>query len=473
MFTRRHIIVDNKWLKPECHVGTRRMSAPQLLSCDLLIINAFVITADAAFSVLRDGAVAILGSEILEVGATREVTARYCARHTIDAAEKIVMPGLVNTHNHTPLMATRGMVEDLGFAPAYTPNLPQGSALSTEEAFMLSRLGIYEMMRFGSTTIVDFYNHADGCARAAAASGVRSFVGGRIHDADMGAVANGEWRYDRAIGEATLKENIELFENWHGRGDGRIHVVLGPHAADTCSRDLLAEIGGLARSLGAPVHTHLAQSEREVQYVAQRDNRLPSQLLEEVGLLNPTLVAGHCIHLDEREIARIGAAGVYVAHSPYGNAVSGRIAPVTALAAAGATITLCTDTKSGDMFEAMRMAVAAARIRKAGYQMNAETVFGWATRNGAAAHGLRGKLGMVAAGQLADLVILDATAPNLCPLIDGAGQVVYSAMGMNVETVIVDGRVILENGFPTLFDGEMVVREAQSVARGLWARYGH
>src|ERR1700694_5535455 len=114
------------------------------------------------------------------------------------------------------------MVEDLGFAPAFTPNIPQAHALSGEQALVLARLGIYEMMRFGSTTIVDFYNHADACARAASELGVRSFVGGRVVDADMAAVTQGEWRFDRAIGQATLAENLDLFERWHGRENGRI-----------------------------------------------------------------------------------------------------------------------------------------------------------------------------------------------------------------------------------------------------------
>src|SRR5437899_1874938 len=104
----------------EIHAGAHRMTTAEPVTCDLLIVNAFAITGDAAFTVLRDGALAILGSEILEVGPTPVLTKRYAARRTIDAADKIVMPGLVNTHNHTPLMATRGMVEDLGFAPAYT-----------------------------------------------------------------------------------------------------------------------------------------------------------------------------------------------------------------------------------------------------------------------------------------------------------------------------------------------------------------
>jgi 5-methylthioadenosine/S-adenosylhomocysteine deaminase len=328
------------------------------------------------------------------------------------------------------------------------------------------------MMRFGSTTIVDFYNHADACARAAVEIGVRAFVGGRIVDADMAAVTQDKWHFDRQIGQATLQENINLFERWHGRENGRVNAVLAPHAADTCSRDLLAEVAVIARQTGSSVHTHLAQSQGEIDRVQARYGRGSVDLFDEVGLLNDHLVAGHCIHLSEREIERVGKARICVAHSPIGNAVSGRIAPIKALEAAGATITICTDTKSGDMFEAMRTAVAVARIRGAGYETDGATALAWATHNGGRALGLGNELGVLAADKLADLLVLRPAA-NLCPLIEGAGQVVYSAVGMNVDTVIVDGRIILENSQPVLFDGDEVIRAAQQVSRDLWAQHGH
>jgi 5-methylthioadenosine/S-adenosylhomocysteine deaminase len=441
-------------------------------SCDLMIVNGYVVTVDDDDTVHRDGAVAVAGNRIAAVGPTEDLSARYAPVRTLDAAGGMVMPGLVNTHNHTPLMVTRGMVEDLGFAPAFTPNVPQAHAMSDEQAYALARLGIYEMLRFGSTTIVDFYNHADACARAAAESGARSFVGGRIVDADMAAVAQGEWRFDRAIGKKTFDENLNLFERWHGRESGRIQAVLGPHAADTCSPGLLAEVAAVAHKTGASVHTHLAQSQGEVDRVKARSDCRPSEVFDEAGLLNPRLVAAHCIHLDEPEIVRLGAAGIRVAHSPTGNAVSGRIAPIRALEAAGATITLCTDTKSGDMFEAMRMAVAVARIRGANYEMDGKTAMTWATRNGAAALGLGDELGMLVPDALADMVVL-GNAPNLCPLLKGVGQVVYSAVGMNVDTVIVDGRIVVEHGETTLVDGAEIMRTAQQVSAGLWTRHGH
>ncbi|MGH7389718.1 MAG: amidohydrolase family protein [Candidatus Rokuibacteriota bacterium] len=445
-------------------------SAP--VPCDVLIHGGIVLTLDVDDRVFGDGIIAIAGDRIVAVGATAELDPRFVAGRRIDARGRIVMPGLVNTHNHTPLMIARGMVEDLGFAPAYTPRIPQGQALSGEEAYLLARLGAWELLRFGSTTVVDYYRHPESCARALAEAGLRAFVGGRIHDADPVALARGEWRHDAAIGAATLAENVELIERWDGHDGGRIRCSLAPHAPDTCSRALLRQVASLATREPQPVHTHLAQSEGEVTQVLEREGRRPVEVLDEVGLLGPRLIAAHCIWLEPDDIARLGRTTTRVAHVPVGNAASGTIAPVVALEQAGATITLATDTKSGDMFETMRAALAVARIRGAGYTLTARDALRWATANGAAALGLAGAVGSLAAGMKADVLLLDAGAPNLRPIIDGVGVVVHAGTGANVHTVLVDGRVVLEAGCPTRFDGDEVVAAAQAVASRLWRHHG-
>lgn len=441
-------------------------------ACDLLITGGLVVTLDREDRVIADGAVAVTADRIVAVDTTAVLEARFVPRRRLDATGRIVMPGLVNTHNHTPLMVVRGMAEDLGFAPMYTPNIPQGHQLSAEEVHLLARLGAYELLRFGSTTVVDYYRHPEACARAHADAGLRAVVAGRIHDADPASLARGVWRYDRAIGEATLRENLDLIAHWDGYEGGRIRCGLAPHAPDTCSRELLEEVARLAARSDRVLHTHLGQSQQEVAQVERRDGRRPVELLDEVGLLGPRLVAGHCIWLESEEITRVGRAGVRVAHAPIGNAASGTIAPIRALEAAGALITLGTDTKSGDLFEGMRMAIAAARLRGAGYEVNARTALRWATVNGAAALGLAGEVGALAPGMKADLLLLDAWAPNLRPIVDGIGVIVHSGVGANVETVFVDGRVVLEGGRPTRFDGEEVVAAAQEVATRLWRKSG-
>ena len=459
--------------------GSESHARAEPVACDLVVEHALVLALDDAGTMVADGAVAVAGDRIAALGPSAEIARRFRGRETIDARGGILLPGLVNVHNHTPLMITRGMVEDLGHAPAYTPGIPQGPALGFEEVLALARLGAYELLRAGSTTVVDYYLHPKALARALDEIGLRGVVGGRILDVDMSAVARGgERRHDPAIGHATLAEALDLAATYADHPSGRIRCDLAPHAPDTCSADLLREVCDLAERSEGCVHTHLAQSRDEVEWVRARDGSSPVELLEECGLLDERLIAAHCIFLDSPDIARAGASGLTVAHAPIGNLRAGNVAPVLDLEAAGARIALCTDTMSGDLFEAMRTAIAAARVRAGGdgsienADLDARKALGWATRGGAAALGLDDRIGSIEAGKKADLVLLDPAAPNLAPVVDGYGIVVHSGSGHDVDTVVVDGRVRLRSGRPVGFDGEGIVADAQAVADRQWRRHG-
>ncbi len=440
--------------------------------CDLLIDHVLALTQRAEDPIVPDAAIAVVGDRIAALGPSPEVRGRFSARRTIDGRGGVALPGLVNSHNHSPLMIVRGMVEDRGFAPAYMAGVPQGDALSHEEALALARLGVFEALAAGATTIVDYYLHPSALAEAAAEIGVRAVVCGRIMDVDSGMLAGGERAHDPGLGERHLRESLDLIDAWDGRADGRLRCDLAPHAPDTCSPRLLAEVGAEARRRGRMLHTHLCQSALEVDYVRHRDGCSPVETLEAAGVLDERLLAAHCIHMSDADVARAGGARIAVAHSPVGNLASGRAAPILDLQAAGARITLCTDTKSGDLFEAMRAAIASARIRGARYEPKAPEVLRWATTAGAAALGLEAEIGTIAPGRKADLVLLDARHPNLAPVIDGYGIVVHSARGGDVDTVLVDGRILIEGGRPVAFDGDGIVADAQRVAERLWARHG-
>ena len=441
-------------------------------TCDLLIQDALVLTLDADDRILANGTVAVSGDRISSVGPAEEHRAGWLPRKTIHAGGNILMPGLVNTHNHSSLMIVRGMVEDRGFAPAYLKGVPQGDALGYEEALALARLGIYEAVASGATTIVDYYRHPGALAEAAAEIGVRAVVCGRIMDTTSAHLAAGRTRHDPAVGAAMLAESLDLIAQWNGKADGRLRCDLAPHAPDTCGPETLSRVAAEADRLGCPVHTHLCQSQHEVDYVRERDGRSPAETLAAAGLLNDRLIAAHCIHMTAADIHGAGAAGIAVAHSPVGNLASGRTAPILDLAEAGARITLCTDTKPGDMFEAMRAAIATARVRGAEYEPKALDVLRWATTGGASVLRLGDRIGCIEPGRKADLILLDRSHPNLAPVIDGVGIVVHSGRGSNADTVIVDGQILIEGGRAVAFDGGAIVTEVQAVAERLWARHG-
>lgn len=440
------------------------------VACDILLRAGLALLCDDAMGVRRDVAIAVDAGRIVEIGPYADLAPCYAPRRRVGSPAHIALPGLVNTHNHTPLALVRGMVEDRGFAPAYLAGVPQGDLLSAEEAYLLARLGVYELLRFGTTTFVDFYRHPQALARAAAEAGLRGFIGGRIMDADAVRLGGGERRHDPALRRAMLAETEAFLSAWQGRHP-RVTPVLGPHAADTCSTALLQEVAALARAGGLGVHTHLHQSPGEVEVVLAREGCRPVALFERLGLLGPGLLAGHCIWMEADDIARLGGSGAAVAHAPIGNAAHGAIAPALALECAGARISLCTDSKSGDMFEAMRCAVQVARIRGAGFAFGSAAALRWATRGGAMALGLD-DVGALRPGWRADIVLLDANMPNLRPLLDGPGLVVHSANGGNVDCVLVDGQLVLEAGQPCRFDGAEVVASAQAVAERLWEQSG-
>ena len=442
------------------------------LPCDLLVGGDLVLTLDEQGRVLRNGALAVSDGRIVDIGPAAALEARWTATTRVDGTGRLVMPGLVNVHNHTPLMITRGMIEDIGFAPMYTPGIPQGHWLDADDAYALSSLGMYELLRAGCTTVVDYYRYPSSCARAAAELGVRAVIAGRVHDADPAALAVGRYEHRTGIGQASLRENAELIERWNGHDGGRIRCDWAPHAPDTCSDDLLREVGRLAEAHGGNLHTHLAQLPIEVEAVQARSGLTPARLLDKLGLLNERLIAAHCIHMERADIELCGKAGITVAHAPIGNAKGGRIAPIVELRDAGARIALCTDTFSGDLIEAMRWSIAMQRIDRQGNVLDARTVLDWGTREGAAALGMGSEIGSLEIGKRADIVLLDNRSPSLAPLIDGYGVLVHSASGRDVDTVIVGGRIVLAGGQPLNVDGAEIVTRAQSVADRLWQRAG-
>ena len=403
---------------------------------------------------------------ITEIGKTLP---RHDGEDSMDARGAICLPGLVNSHNHSPLMIVRGMVEDKSFAPAYIPGVPQGHWLSEEETLALARLGVMEMLCAGATTIVDYYRCPEALARAASELGLRAMVGGRVMDMDSAALAEGRFVRDGKLGRDTLRAAMDLHDDWDGKG--RITTILAPHAPDSCSRDIFVEMRAIAEATGKQVHTHLSQSRMEVEQVTAREGMTPTEFLEDVGLLSADLIAAHCIFMSESDVRRFGAAGGVVAHAPIGNASFGAAAPIVALQDAGAAITLCTDTKSADMFEAMRMAIASARW-KAGmsFDLDAAEVFRWATTGGARALKGHAATGRLEVGAPADLILLDPDTPNLTPVIDGVGIVVHSGSAANVTHAMVAGEWLVRDRRPTRVDPADVIAEAQRVSERLWAR---
>ncbi|CAO3438931.1 amidohydrolase family protein [Azospirillum doebereinerae] len=441
------------------------MTAP----LDLLLIGALALTGEAN-SLIDDAAIGVRDGRIAHLAPASEPCPE--ARRTLSLPGRLITPGFVNAHLHAALVMVRGVAADLGFAPSYTPGVPKGTDATPEEARALARLGAVEALLSGSTLICDHFVHAEATLDAIAELGLRVHAGWRVHDVDFSRVAQGEWRFDAAIGEDLLRRTLDLHDRWHGARDGRIQVQMAAHAPDTCSPGFLRVLAGEAAARGMRVNTHLAQSRVEVERVKAATDLSPAALLEETGLLNDRLLATHCLYVDESDIARLARAGAHAVHVPKCNAASGRLAPTPALKAAGVNLALCTDTQHGDMVEAMRWALATARIQQGGVTADWQPadVFRMATLGGARAVGMADDIGTLALGKKADLLVFDTRRPHLRPLVNPLGTLVHTGQGRDVEMVLVDGETLVEDGRPVRADLEEICIEADKAARALWAR---
>ncbi|MGQ9370760.1 amidohydrolase family protein [Azospirillum sp. ST 5-10] len=446
------------------------MTAPDI--ADLVLHGATVLTADPARPRLDDAVIVVRGGRLAAVEPRTPGTPLPPARRTLDLTGHLVTPGFVNVHTHAILTMVRGVAEDMGFAPAYTPGVPHGHEVTPDEAVALARLGALEALLFGSTLINDSYVHADRILPAMGELGLRVVACGRIHDVDFSRVHEGVWEHRDAIGAQTLGEAVDLHTAFHGAMDGRLSVHLTPHAPDTCSAALLGRVREERDRLGVRVNTHLSQSRLENERIAARDGRTPTELLDEVGLLDHRLTAAHCMHVTDDDIRRIGAAGVSVAHVPKGNATGGRIAPTAALRAAGANLALATDNMHADMIEVMRWALNVGRVQAGRIDdvWQSADVFRMATMGGAEALGMEGEIGSLEVGKRADLVAIDLRRPHLVPVLEPLGTLVHTAQGRDVVLVVVDGRVVVEDGRAVHADTTAILADAQRAAEALWAR---
>lgn len=437
---------------------------------DLLLEDATLITGDAAQPLWRRATLGLRGGRIAYIGESAPVGAR--ARRRLALAGHVITPGFVNPHQHAILSLVRGVAADLGFAPSYTPGLPQGTQVNPEQARALARLGACEALLAGSTLLGDHFVQADVTTEAMAELGLRLAPSWRIHDVDFARVAQGEWVFDRALGERLLQAALDLHARW--RGHPRVYPQLAAHAVDTCSEELLRRVAELSAGHGLCVNMHLSQSQVEVGRVQARCGRSATQVLADCGLLNERLLGGHGIHLNDADIAMLAQARATVVHIPKCNATSGRLAPTPRLKAAGVNLALATDTQHADMVELPRWALMTARVQQGcvADDWQPRHVFEMATLGGARALGLAHEIGSITLGKRADLVVFDARRPHWVPLADPLGTLVHCGQGRDVRHVLVDGELLVEDARPTRVDLDQVCAEAEAAARPLWGAVG-
>ena len=445
------------------------------LEADLLITNGTVVTLDSVNGVIEDGAVVIRDGQIIEVSASKALSKCYHTQRTIDARGKVVMPGLVNAHTHIAAPVFRSYIEDKTDA-LYNIAFPVEELLSPTDIYTLSLLGCVEVLRFGATCINDIFHHSEQTARAVDEVGLRAVLSHKVADIKLSEIRSGNYRHVRNEGEKRLEANVRLIEGWHGTGNGRITCRVGTHATDTCTPELLIQGRQIANDYGVGMHIHVAQSESELAQVKEIfGNKDCVAYLESLDILGPDVITVHCTYVTDNGINLLAKRRSKYVMCPTRALRSGGLLPITRMRQAGVTSGIGTDWIRMDPWEAMRSTVAMVEIirqKLPGPGLTATDVLRLATIEGAQVLGMGGQIGSLEVGKRADIVLVDMQQAHLVPMYleDLFKGLVYHVNGNDIDTVIVDGQVIMDNGVITSVDEKSVLEEATKVCRAVRKR---
>ena len=419
----------------------------------ILIKNALILTMTESLLTPVKGDILIEGDTI---AAINEVSAEQAnaADEVIDAQGMVAMPGLINCHNHASMSILRGFSEDLRLMEWLSQKMwPAEARMNENDIYLGTLLAAVEMIKSGTTTFNDMYIFADSVARAVNESGMRAVLTRGLIDLPDSDKEN------RFI------EARELVEKWHGKGDGRITAMIGPHGPHTCPPDYMKRATELATELNVPIHIHLAETTEEVEIIREKYNMTPTEYLKEVGLLEHHLVLAHSVHVSESDIELLRGMKGGISHNPVSNLKLGcGIAPIKEYLSAGITVGLGTDGPGScttlDMFEEIK---SAAWLQKVKFfdptALNASQVLGMATREGAKVLALNETVGTLEVGKKADVILVNCNAAHLAPHTDVVSLLAYSANGADVHTTIVNGKVLMKDRKLTTVDEQALIKE--------------
>jgi len=442
-------------------VACRAPAPAQQREVSLIVSHGLVVTMEDARAPLADGAVAIDGADIVAVATTESINRQYRGRETLDAAGQVVMPGLVNTHTHAPMVLYRGLADDLPLDTWLNKYIFPAEAGTVSPEFVRAgtRLAALEMIQSGTTTFADMYYFEDDIAREVKAAGLRGVLGQtviRFPVPDARTPADGLAR-------------AEAFITAY-RGDPLITPAVAPHAIYTLDSASLTAARDLSRRFNVPTIIHLAETGQEGRDAQQAFKASPVAYLDRLGFLGPGVLAAHGVWVSEPDIALLKARGVGVAHNPESNMkLASGVAPLVSYLRAGVPVGLGTDGAASnndlDMFEAMRMASFLQKVHTLDPKVaSAREMLEMATIGGARALGMADRIGSLAPGKRADLIVVRMTTARQTPMYDPVSQLVYTTRGDDVTATVVQGRVLMRNRMVLSLDEAAVLKEARSWA---------
>ncbi|MBU1405640.1 MAG: amidohydrolase [Proteobacteria bacterium] len=424
-----------------------------------LLVCGQILTLDANNTMIEDGAVAIAGDTIVEVGERTAMLGKYPGAEQLVQPHGLVMPGLVNSHTHAAMACFRGLADDLPLMTWLTEYIfPVEGNLDAEMVYQSSLLSMAEMIKSGTTSFCDMYLFAKEVARATADSGMRGWLGEVLYDfpsPNYGAPENGI---------VYLEELMAQYRN-----HPLISITVDPHAVYTCSPDLLKRLKIVAEKHGAAYVIHLSETRDEVEGCRAKYGHTPVMHLDALGILDSQVVADHCVVLTEPEIDLLAQRGVKVAHCPESNMkLASGVAPIPELLAAGVTVGLGTDGAASnndvDMFGEMDTAAKLHKVHRLDPTvMSAEITLRMATLGGAKLLGAEKSIGSLEVGKKADIIVLDMNKPHLTPMYNIPSHLVYAATGADVAHSVINGRVVMRNRKLLTMDEDAVLDRLREI----------
>ncbi len=448
----------------------------------MLFTNATIITMNDQRNILTNGALAIQDNRIVAVDKTPVLQARYSGEEAIDVGGKLIIPGLIDTHVHVAQALIRGCADDMALIQWLCERVwvLQGN-FTHDDGYVSARLCIAEMLRSGTTTFLEsMLAHRygfDGIARAVEESGIRACLGGIVMDiATYATQANAMHPGLIESRETSLSGVLDMHSKWQGAANDRIHVWFGPRTPGGVSSELYREMSSLAHMKNMGITMHLAEVEADKIYLDEKFGLTPVDYAESVGLLGPRSVLVHMVWLTPLEIDKLAATHTHISHNPSSNSkLASGVCKVPLMLERGVNVALgCDGGPSNNDYDMIREMKLAAIIHKAvtldPLLVPAETVLEMATINGARALGLEQEIGSLEVGKKADLVVVDLERLHTTPSINPVSTLVYAATGGEVDTVVVDGRVVVAQGRLLTMDEREVITQARTHAEELYQR---
>ncbi len=413
-----------------------------------IITKGTIISMDENFPRVQQGDIAIEDKTIISVGSIPD---DFTADRIIDAGGSIVLPGFVNAHCHLSMVLLRNYADDLDlFTWLHEKIWPIEAKFTREHVYHSSLLGAAELIRSGVTSFADMYFFPSETCRAVEKAGLRANIGADF----MG---------DRKRIEEQLPDFQKLYDDWHGKADGRITIDTAPHSAYTLTPEALQLAIDFGEKNNTSIHIHIAESRSESAEIHKKYGLSPVEYLEKAGLFKSRVYAAHCVHLDKRDLEIVKSHGVVPVHNPTSNLKLGNgFAPVPGMLEMGIRPALGTDGASSNNNLNMLEEIHLAAIIHKGYSEDPTAVSAYqalqmATIFGAEALGIDHACGSLTPGKEADIILVDKNKTHLLPLHDPIASLAYGVQASDIHFSMCNGQILMEDGRIKTFDEKQII----------------